>query len=730
MTAYFPHRTFPLPDDEAGRLRIAHKFAFLADRSSELGLHEGLDRVCELARSLLGVDRAFVSLVLESEQRFLARANLDASRTPRAIAFCAYAIASTGTLVIPDARLDERFAGNPLVEAPMHVRFYAGAPLHSDGAAIGTFCVTDEQPRELDPAQLAQLEHLAAIALAHLELLVTVRELREQSLLLRQSEKLAHVGGWAIDLDEDHTVWSHELYRLHEVSVDEPVTRDLVASLYPDGELQRLEHAIQNAAATMQGFEIEVEFVTTTGKKRHARLLAEIEAREGRLPRLIGTFRDLTEQRVAEAERERALIVDAVTSLPNHVRLMNRLADLHSDCEAGTLLLVGLDGFKAINETFGRDKGDELLRQIGAQLLARFPDDALVARLGGNEFAVVIPGVRNGLAIRAACQIASSAVQAVLDAHPERIACSASLGVTVFPDDALLPTEILACAEIALRNAESLGGGRTEYFAPALRTRIEVKTQLLADVARGLAAGEFELHYQPICGITGLARGFEGLMRWNHATRGLLTPYHFMLAFADAELSLQLGEVALRQATTQMQTWQAAGLEFGYIAVNLSGTQLAQPDLATQITELLRAADVPPHRLMLELTESIYLDGDRAQNRRTLDALREVGVSFALDDFGTGYASLTHLREFAVDRIKVDQSFVQQIGKDAGSSAIIRAIVSLGAALQLHVVAEGVETAEQLAFLQGVGCEYIQGYYFARPMPAALAVHHCRQLRG
>ena len=726
MDPYFPHRPYPMPRDEASRMEMVRHFQFLADPALESKYRSGLDQLCEVARQLLHVDRAFVSMVFDHEQHFVARANLDEKGTPREIAFCAHAIAQEEPLVVPDARLDSRFAANPLVTGPFGLQFYAGTPLTYEGQPVGTFCVVDGRPRELTSEQKERLAGLSKLVIEHLRTLVELNELREQSVLLRQTERIAEVGGWIIDVDERSVRWSNELYALHELSPAVPVTYEMLRQFYPHGEAERLSEAIRRSVESGDSFELEIAYRTLSGAMKYAKVLGEVEARPGTSGRVLGTFRDLTEQRTIEAQREKAQLFDSLTGLANRARLETRLSEILLAGAAGVLVMLGLDAFTALNDANGRADGDLVLRTVATALLNALPSDAIIARVGGDEFAVALQGTLTGLDILHHVTTMRAAVDAALAEQPRRLLCTASMGVTVFPADAAAVDEILQAAEFALRNAKASGAKRIDYFAPELRSRIEKKIILLDDVRRGVAAGEFLVHYQPICGSSGIARGFEALMRWQHPERGLLTPYHFMLAFDDPELSLALGDVALEQALAQIRAWTDANLLCGYVAVNLSSSQLGQPDFPSKVEALLAKHEVSPHRLMLEITESVYLDGDRQHLTKALERLRTLGVQFALDDFGTGYASLSHLRQFAVDRIKVDQSFVQDIGKSADSAAIVRAIVSLGLALGLQVVAEGVETEAQLSFMTEVGCELIQGYYFARPMPAHEAATFCR----
>lgn len=671
MTAYFPHR-------KAGLSRETRS---------------GLEHLCELARALLRVERAFVSLLSADGERLAAEAD-EQPGMQRELAF-------TVTLT-----------------------------LEHDGQALGVLGVAGRARGELTELERNALGHLSAMAVDHLRGREERIELQQQSALLRQTERLAQTGGWIVDFERNTALWSQELYRLHEADPNEPVTFESLKEFYPNGHAERLDSAFQQAIVTGKGFEMDLEYRTRTGRTKWARILGEVELRPGLMPRVLGTFRDLTAQHEAETGLRNAAFHDSITGLFNRKRLDVRLDELCQGGEGGALVLVGLDNFKALNEARGRNVGDAFLRNVGERLVTKLNSDSFLARIGGDEFAVLLPGVHDSNGILRHLPAIQAALDAAYSSEPDRLVVSSSLGVATFPGDSTTAAGVQQAAEMALRQAKALGGDRIEYFAPRMRDVVEGKIALLDDVRRGLAAHEFVLHYQPICTPEGRVRGFEALMRWDHSSLGLVGPSHFMAAFEEPDLSITLGLVALRDAIEQMRSWTATGLAFEYVAVNLSGAQLAEDDLADVVASLLRSNGVEPRRLMLEVTESVYLDGNSERISKTLHALRALGVSFALDDFGTGYASLSHLKALAVDRIKIDRSFVQEIGNSKNDAAIVRAIISLGQALDLEVVAEGVETAVQLSYLQELGCGLIQGYYFARPMPPAQAASFCEATTG
>lgn len=294
--------------------------------------------------------------------------------------------------------------------------------------------------------------------------------------------------------------------------------------------------------------------------------------------------------------------------------------------------------------------------------------------------------------------------------------CSASIGAALHGDMDADPSHMIKNADIALYRAKDAGRNRSVVFQPSMRSELEQRIELLRDVRAGIAAGEFVLFYQPVVDVRqGGVTGFEALMRWAHPEQGILAPARFMAAFEDQDLSLKLGDVAFDAALTQMRDWIDTGVDFGRVAVNISAAQFRSGRLAEEIQARLAHARVPCDRLTIEVTENVYMGWGSDMVSETVKRLHDAGVMIALDDFGTGYASLANLRQFPIDRLKIDKSFVQ----NAQDEAIVRAVITLGSSMGMKVVAEGVEDAEQLAKLIGYGCDQVQGYHFGRPMPAS-----------
>ena len=344
-----------------------------------------------------------------------------------------------------------------------------------------------------------------------------------------------------------------------------------------------------------------------------------------------------------------------------------------------------------------------------------FRSNDTVARLGGDEFAVILRGLHGEADMTRPIGKLQDLLRQPIEHGGRSFTASASIGAALHGDPDADPAHMSKNADIALYRAKEAGRNRSIVFEPSMRSEVEQRLELLRDVRMALAENEFTLFYQPVVDIReGQVAGFEALMRWVHPEQGVLTPATFMAAFEDQDLSLKLGDVAFEAALRQMREWLDAGVEFGRVAVNISSAQFRSGRLAEEIQERLARWNVPCERLTIEVTENVYMGWGSDLVSETVRQLHEAGVMIALDDFGTGYASLANLRQFPIDRLKIDKSFVQ----NAEDEAIVKAVITLGSSMGMKVVAEGVEDAEQLAALAHYGCDQVQGYHFGRPMPA------------
>jgi diguanylate cyclase (GGDEF)-like protein len=411
---------------------------------------------------------------------------------------------------------------------------------------------------------------------------------------------------------------------------------------------------------------------------------------------------------------------DALTGLPNRTLLYDRLcralAAGRRDSSRLAVLFLDLDGFKRVNDTYGHEAGDELLVAVARRIAEVVRGEDLLARVGGDEFVVVCEGVASATDAESIAERLALALGAPLFLSGDRaFSVRASIGIAL-ADYQATPESLLRDADAAMYRAKADGRGRHVTFDPVMRADVQLKVAMESRLRQALERGEFTLHYQPVFSLAGRRlAGFEALLRWNSDV-GRVSPAEFVPRLEETGLIVPVGAWVLEEACAQAVRWQGRTPEPLTMAVNVSTCQLAQPDYAESVTRILARTGIPPSQVCLEITEAALMD-DVVSAWSTLRRLKGLGVQLAIDDFGTGYSSLSYLKSFALDVLKVDQSFVRGLGQSVEDTAIVGAVVTLADALGLDVVAEGVETPDQLAALEAMGCGYVQGYYFARPEP-------------
>ncbi len=598
---------------------------------------------------------------------------------------------------------------------------YAGCRLeNAAGEMVGMIvALLAEMPASIDFVT-STLQIFAVRAASELERQGTDLRLRRQASLLDQAQDAIVVYG----IDHKVQYWNKSAERLYGWSAADVAGDFRVTQLYGDTA------AFHEALRTVQA---QHEWSGETTQRRKDGSSVAVEARwtlvpdeQGRPGSILAIHTDITERKEAEREIQKLAFYDPLTQLPNRLLLMDRLhqalgAELRTG-RGGALLFIDLDNFKILNDTLGHDKGDLLLQQVAARLTACVRVSDTVARLGGDEFVVMLEDLGDSpqeVAIQAK-HVGEKILAALtppyqLDGN-EHLSTS-SIGIAPFNRQHEGVGELLKQADIAMYQAKAAGRNTLRFFDPGLQAAVTARVALEADLRLALTQEEFLLHYQPQVDGEGRVTGVEALVRWVHPQRGLVSPADFIPLAEETGMILPLGRWVLEQACNQLARWaaQPATAALG-MAVNVSSRQFRHPDFVAQVAAVLARTGADARLLKLELTESLLVD-DMELTIGKMSALKTQGVGFALDDFGTGYSSLSYLRRLPLDQLKIDQSFVRDAVEDANDGVIVRTIIGLARSLGLSVIAEGVETEAQRAFLAREGCHAYQGYLFSRPLP-------------
>ena len=545
--------------------------------------------------------------------------------------------------------------------------------------------------------------------------------------LLERTGEMAKIGGWALDLRSMNLIWTLETCRIHEHDPAVPITLDQAIEYYAPEARASISSAVQAGIDHGAPWDLELPLRTEKGRNIWVRAQGVAIMEQGRAVKLLGAFQDISQHRQDVEEIRRLAFYDLLTGLPNRRLLIDRLRQAMLTSartgQHGALMFLDLDHFKLLNDTQGHGVGDVLLEQVAKRLQSCVRDGDSVARLGGDEFVVLLEALSMH-AHEAATQAEITAKKILdvfghaYDLHGHSYDSTTSIGIVVFIGDGEGIEELLKRADVAMYQAKSAGRNTARFFDPAMQAAVAMHDALEKDLRRALAAHEFVLHYQIQINRAGQAIGAEALVRWNHPTRGMIAPRHFVPLAETTGLVLPLGQWVLETACAQLALWSAdPERALWSIAVNVSASQFAQSDFVASIAHALQTTGAKPSQLKLELTESTLLD-DVEEVIVKMNAIKAFDVGFSLDDFGTGYSSLSYLKRLPLEQLKIDQSFVRDLLTDPNDTMIARTIVALGRSLGLRVIAEGVETVGQYELLAAMGCDAFQGHYFGHPMAA------------
>jgi diguanylate cyclase (GGDEF)-like protein/PAS domain S-box-containing protein len=547
---------------------------------------------------------------------------------------------------------------------------------------------------------------------------------RQREHQLRLVSQASHAGWWEWDANSDRLRWSAEIGRWFNGIGAGEAARAPIWEALPPATRQQLEPLWLRLHLNGEALDAEVHLGQGT-EERH--FLLHVEPTDPAHPqRRVGTLVDITESKEAASRIDRLARFDAVTGLPNRLLMRERLDEAIARAPRGGAKVlvgcIGLDQFRLVNESFGMAAGDALINACAERLQGRLRGHDLVVRLGGDQFGVLLEGVRDANEAEAM----AGKLLGLFKQPFKAAACgdleqflSASLGLSVYPDDGDRADTLMQHAETALHRAKEQGRGHHQFFRAEMNQRSVERVQLLNRLRRAQAGGELDLHFQPQLRLADRSlQGAEALLRWHSPQLGPITPDRFIPLAEETGLIESIGDWVLQRCCETIRDWRAAGHAQMRIAANLSARQLRNGELVGKLARELERCGLPGSALELEVTESVLMDHE-GRAREQLFALKDLGLTLAVDDFGTGYSSLSYLRRFPVDVLKIDRSFIKDLGKGADADALVRAIAGMAHALKLGIVAEGVETPEQAAFLTELGCESGQGWLFGRPAPDA-----------
>ncbi|MFT5658911.1 MAG: diguanylate cyclase (GGDEF)-like protein/PAS domain S-box-containing protein, partial [Gammaproteobacteria bacterium] len=552
-------------------------------------------------------------------------------------------------------------------------------------------------------------------------------KLMQSNTLFSQAEAMGNMGHFYWDLTKDKLIsCSDQFARIYGMTVPEAlecfVNIDAVIDLIHPDDKERFRQGTSFHNERRNGNDIEYR-VTLSGNTRYLYVRREILFdNDGEPLQAFGIVQDITESKQAEEKLKRIAHYDALTSLPNRVLLADRLNHAMVQCQRRNQSLavayMDLDGFKAVNDTYGHDLGDKLLVELSKRIKKALREGDTLARIGGDEFIAIMVDLEKVKDSEPVLKRLLKAAAEPVTVGDSILQVSLSIGVTLYPQNGVDADQLIRHADEAMYVAKHSGKNRYHLFDTTLDKKITIQRESIDDVRSALGGREFVLHYQPKVNMhTSEVIGVEALIRWQHPVRGLVPPLEFLPAIEGHAISLALGEWVIATALSQISQWRSIGVNLP-ISVNISGYQLQQRNFANRLAVLLAARpDVNSHYLELEILETSALS-DIDQVSTTIAACHELGVRFALDDFGTGYSSLTHLKRLSAHMIKIDQSFVRDMLEDIDDLAIVESVIGLAKTFKREVIAEGVETIEHGVALLQLGCELAQGYGIARPMTA------------
>jgi len=548
-------------------------------------------------------------------------------------------------------------------------------------------------------------------------------ELRKNRHRVTHALKVAMLGYWDWDLQTEQLSFPVGVLEMLGIDRSQGVSLKEFISYVPEDDRDRVVHAFEDARNRGVRFVLEHRLQGSDNKERYVYQQCDVIMGDDKKPHhVLGTIQDITALKRAEDMILHQAYHDLLTDLPNQTLFKERLTHAikvaeHSEHQVA-VVLMDIDRFQLINDSLGHDIGNELLVAFAGFLSGFVKEGDTIARIGGNEFAILLESVTSIDEISQTLSNLNLALKDnIFDLGSQKVIVSLSLGISLYPEDETDAGELIQCANAAMRKAKGLGGDQEHFYTSDMNRRVDDRLRMETDLRSALDNNELELFYQPqVDAKTRKIIASEALVRWRHKDHGLVPPIRFIPLAEETGLIQPLGHYVLEQAIKQTKIWNQQGFNLS-VGINLSARQFMQADLVDQIKQLIEQYEIVAENVDLEITETIAMQ-DAESSINKMHHLKELGVKLSMDDFGTGYSSLSYLHQFPLDVLKIDRSFVKDIMGNSEDGAIARAVIAMAHSMNLKVIAEGVETEEQYDFLRDHDCEVIQGYLISQPVPA------------
>ncbi|MDD2358029.1 MAG: EAL domain-containing protein [Thiovulaceae bacterium] len=610
----------------------------------------------------------------------------------------------------------------------MGVQASASIPFYQNGKVIGAFILYSTTLNAFDTLSQKLIQEMTtelSFAMDNFDReskrKASQNRLIKTEKLLENMSAMAHVGAWEFNPKTGEGEWTAEVSRIHDMDPNDSTSLKRGLSVYHGEWLEKIKSAIDLAVNQGIPYDLELQMVTPKGNKKWVRTIGTPIVESGEVLSVRGSMQDVTAQKTAQDQAKWLAHFDALTGLPNRLLLTDRAQHAISIANRTdtslAVMLLDLDHFKNINDTLGHAVGDTLLVEIASRmkLITRYGDT--LSRQGGDEFVILLPGADLDGAIHFAEKVTHSISQ-VYQIEDHNLTVTPSIGIAIYPMDGKNFQNLFQAADVAMYRAKHDGRNCYRFYASELQTSAARNLQIENALRQAIENKELEVYYQPqIDAMTQKLVGCEALLRWKHPILGMVSPAEFIPIAESSGQIIAIGEWVLRTALEQLKIWLDNGMESFLMAINLSAVQFRHPKLISLVLSVLQESGIASEYLELELTESITMQ-DPMDAIAIMNELHSHGIRMSIDDFGTGYSSLSYLKKFSVYKLKIDQSFIRDINENLDDRNIVKTIISMAHNLNMVTIAEGVETRDQLEFLQQNGCDEIQGYYFSKPIPS------------